>query len=107
MSAKIASKAIFTIAEMKEILNLDYDYSETGRLERLSLSASQYLLDHTGYDWSKDETINPLAKDCAEMFVKQRWYEGSEYAKEYDFAMGIQDDLFQLRLKADSEELTA
>ncbi len=107
MSAKIASKAIFTNAEMKEILNLDYDYSETGRLERLSLSASQYLLDHTGYDWSQDTTINPLAYDCAEMFVKQRWYEGSEYEKEYDYTMGIQDDLFQLKLKAESEEETA
>ena len=39
------------------------------------------------------------------MFVKQRWYEGTQYEKEYDFAMGIQDDLFQLGLMARSEGL--
>lgn len=100
-----ASKAIFTASEMKSILNLDYDYDETDRLNRLSLSASQYLLEHTGYDWTKDDPIDPMAYDCAEMFVKQRWYEGSQYAKEYDFTMGIQDDLFQLGLKAKAEGL--
>jgi hypothetical protein len=98
-------KALFTNKQMVSILNLDADYPETDRLERLSLSASQYLLEHTGYDWSQDATINPLAYDCGEMFVKQRWYEGSQYAKEYDFTMGIQDDLFQLSLKAKSEGL--
>lgn len=101
----IASKPIFTNDQMKSILNLDYDYSDTDRLQRLSLSASQYLLEHTGYDWSKDTTVHPLASDCAEMFVKQRWYEGTQYEKEYDFTMGIQDDLFQLSLKAKSEGL--
>lgn len=101
----IASKPIFTNDQMKSILNLDYDYSDMDRLQRLSLSASQYLLEHTGYDWSKDTTVHPLASDCAEMFVKQRWYEGTQYEKEYDFTMGIQDDLFQLGLMARSEGL--
>ena len=79
------AKSMFTIDELIAMLDLDDGYPETQRLADLSVRASSFIEVSTGKDFSSARKIQPVARDCAELWIKQRWYEGTEYNKDYDF----------------------
>lgn len=103
MAIARASAQFFTLDEMVGILDLDADaVSDSGikdKLDKLSYAASDFLMARTGYDWSADDVKDPLAVDCASMFVKKRYYEGTAYESEYDLSLGINADLNDLCIK--------
>lgn len=102
MSKKLQAprNEFFSVEEMVSILELDADYiSDEGnraRLKRLSRSVSGFLLNRTKYDWSADEPRHPTAIDCAEMWVRMRFYQNTEYAEDYDYSVGISADIREL-----------
>jgi hypothetical protein len=93
---------ILTISEVREALYLDYDYNVV-ELERLSKATSSFLLRKTGYDFGKDDDIEPLAKQAAILYVRSQFFNGANYRKEYDFTLGINSLLVDLQLIADEK----
>ena len=73
------SKGILTIDELITCLNLDEDYNQFSKLQELSLEASQYLYEVTGYDWSADAEINYTAKGAARDYIYEIWYGGDDH----------------------------
>ena len=61
---------ILTIDEVKKALYLDFDY-DTTELDRLSKTASSFILRKTGYDFGSDAEIEPLAKEAAIMAIER------------------------------------
>lgn len=61
---------ILTADEVRKALDLDYDEMTDDDALSYSQRASDYILQHTGYDWGTDDD---LAKQCAE-FVAIQWY---------------------------------
>ena len=99
-----AKGLILSTEEMISALDLDIDYTDVNGLMRLSKSASQFLLDRTGYDWSADTDKDPVAIDCAILWCRMRFYSNTEYAKDYDYSIGINADLVDLIIKAQEEK---
>lgn len=81
-------QTILTIDEVRKALYLDFDYDEA-ELQHLAEVASSYLLEVTGYDFSQDDPIHPLAKQAAKMYVATIFYSGENYKKEFDFTYGL------------------
>ena len=81
-------KPILTIEEVRKALYLDYDY-DVEELEKWSLTASAFLLEKTGYDFSEDKIIHPLAKLAAEKWIATEFYSGENYKREFDYAYGL------------------
>lgn len=93
---------ILTIKETREALYLDYDY-DVVELERLSKTASSFILRKTGYEFGKEDDIEPLAKQAAILYVRSQFFNGGNYKKEYDFTLGINSLLVDLQLIADEK----
>lgn len=97
-------KPIITEKELAIELNLDEDYCTSeenlAKLRRLLLSASSFIKNGTGHDYSEDKDIDPLAVDVCIMFCKQRWYEGTTFSADYDYHIGISADRYTLQLMA-------
>jgi|SRR5690554_2498509 len=79
---------ILTIEEVRKALFLDYDY-DSEELERLSQTASAYLLELTRYDFSQDNPIDPLAKQFAIMYVRSLFFGAEGYNRTHDYAVGM------------------
>lgn len=81
-------KQILTADEVKEAIYVDADFS-TDQANALSQSVTSYIKQITGYDWSADKEIEPLAKQCAKMLCLQFYYNnGENYKPEYDMHVG-------------------
>jgi len=87
---------ILTIQEMRTALYLDFDY-DVNELERLSILASYYLKTKTGFDWTSEVVIEPLAKQAAILYVRMQFFENNNYKKEYDFSIGLNSLLIDLQ----------
>ncbi len=84
-------KLILTIDEVRAALYLDADFN-SDRLKRYSEYATSFIKQATGYDFAnvpEGEEIEPLAKQLAEMYVKQFHFENTAYSKEHDYTIGI------------------
>jgi hypothetical protein len=64
---------ILTQAEAQGALRLPIGESDSV-LDLVLPAVDEYLKNATGYDWSSDATVNPLAKQAAIMLTVQ-WYE--------------------------------
>ena len=81
-------KQILTADEVKEAIYADADFP-TEQANALSQSVTSYLVQVTGYDWAKDDEIEPLAKQCAKMLCLQFYYNNSDnYNPEFDMKVG-------------------
>ena len=79
---------ILTVEQMRTALYLDYDYDEE-ELIRLSILASSYLKTKTGYDWTLDTELEPLAIQAAILYVRMMFFDNTNYKKENDFTIGL------------------
>jgi len=93
---------ILSISEMRTALYVDFDYDEV-ELERLSNLASSYLYQKTGYDWSSDDEIEPLAKQAAILYVRMQFFDNTQYKKEYDYSMGLGSLILDLQIIAEEK----
>lgn len=87
---------ILTTAEVASAINVDSDYP-VADLEALAVLATSFILQKTGYDFSQDNPIHPLAVSCAKAYVRQVHYGASEFSKEHDYSFGITSLLEDLK----------
>ena len=79
---------ILTNEEVARAINVDPDFDDetlTGYAE----AATSFIYEKTGYDFSKDSKIEPLAKQCARLYVRQLHYGSNGYNKDHDYTLGI------------------
>jgi hypothetical protein len=91
--------AILTTDEVRKALYLDDDY-DAAELDRLSKTASSFLYEKTGYDFSKvsdGEEREPLAIQCAVLYVRDLFFQGNGYNKEHDYNLGINSLIVDLQ----------
>lgn len=94
---------ILTTQEVREALNLDFDFDNL-ELDRLSKTASSFIKRKTGYDFSSDGVnIEPLAIQLARMYVKSLFYNGEGYNKDYDYTLGLNSLIVDLQIIADEK----
>lgn len=79
---------ILTNDQVAEAIYVDPDFSP-GTLTSYASSATSFLLHKTGYDFTKDAVIEPLAIECAMMYVRQLHFQGQGYNKDHDYTLGI------------------
>lgn len=99
---------ILSIEEVRSAIYADDDF-DSEELERLSQLASSFIYEKTGYDFGKDDPVNPLAKQCARLYVLQQHKQGDSYQYQYDYSFGIGGMLIDLqaigsRLSEEAEE---
>jgi len=93
---------ILNIEEMRTALFVDYDY-DVVELERLSILASSYLYTKTGFDWTSEENIEPLAKQAAILYVRMMFFDNTNYKKENDFTIGLGSLIIDLQIIAEEK----
>jgi len=95
---------ILTIEEVRKAIYQDVDF-DAEELQRLSAVASSFLLEKTNYDFSQDDVIEPLAKQCAIAYIRQQYFSAKGYVKEFDLSFGITGMLIDLQNIAKEKEL--
>jgi hypothetical protein len=93
---------ILTESEVAMAIYADEDYDKE-ELRRLARLATSYIKNKTGYDFSKDHRREPLAVECAIMYVRQSKMQSKEYNRDFDFAVGINSLLKDLQVIADAK----
>lgn len=91
--------SILTTEEVRKALYLDADY-DANELDRLSKTASSFLYEKTGYDFSTveaGEEIEPLAIQCAVLYVRDLFFQGNGYNREHDYNLGINSLIVDLQ----------
>jgi hypothetical protein len=82
------AKKVINIDEVRKAIHQDGDF-DVEELERLAGLASSFIETKTGYDFGKDDIVEPLALQCAKLYVKQQYFGSDGYNKEYDYGLGI------------------
>lgn len=76
-------KTILTDEEVLNALDLDSSFLESATnrslISSLSLTSTELLKQRTGKDWSEDEDINPIAKQCASDMVASLYYHDEDH----------------------------
>lgn len=79
---------ILTNNEVRQAIAQDGDFP-ADECERLSVLATSYIKQKTGYDFSQDVEIEPLAKELARLYIRQEYYGAEGYNKDHDYSIGI------------------
>lgn len=95
---------VLTEEEVREALGLDFD-TDVNLVEYAEL-ASSFLLNKTGYDWGDDATIEPMAKQCAKMYIRDMFFNrtGDSYSMSHDYSMGITSLLMDLQMMSSGSD---
>ena len=93
---------ILTTEQVKQALYLDDD-ANSQMLEMYSRQATSYIFHKTGYDFSLDPEIEPLAVLCAQMYVRNIHFGSDGYKKEHDYTLGIVSLITDLQIIAQSK----
>lgn len=88
---------LLTDDEVKEALNLDYDYT-SDRISELSKEAAQFLFQKTNHDWSADTPVNLTAKNAARDYIRQIWYGHDEHTQ-----VRLDDEVIMLQALVDED----
>lgn len=94
---------ILTLDEVRDAIYADFDFPKE-ELKRLSAMASSFLKEKTGYDFSKDTPREPLAVQACMIYVKQQYFQGEGYNKEYDYSFGLGGLIADLQVIADQRK---
>ena len=87
---------ILSINEVRKALYLDYDYDEE-ELLRLNQAASSFIKQKCKYDFAAEEPKEPLAVQCAVLYVRSQFYQGASYNPEYDYTLGLNSLVIDLQ----------
>lgn len=90
---------ILTLTEVRKAIYVDYDYDQE-ELQRYAASASSYIKNKTGFDFASEDVIEPLAKQCAILYIRQLHFGGDGYNKEHDYSLGITSMIVDLQVIA-------
>ena len=91
---------LFLIQFVVSLIGLDFDTDVN--LKEYAEIASSFLLTKTGYDWGCDTSIEPLAKQCAKMYIRDMFFNrsGGNYNTNHDYSLGITSLLIDLQMIA-------
>ena len=87
------------ILENKEVaraIYVDDDY-DSEKLQQYAEIATSFIKTKTGYDFAKEDEIQPLAKQCAILYVRQLHFGAEGYNKDHDYSFGITSLLIDLQ----------
>ena len=96
-------RTILTNEEVGKAINVDPDFDEEV-LSSYANTATSFIKEKTGYDFSNDEIIETLAKQCARMYVRQLHYGSNGYNKEHDYTLGITSLIVDLQVIANRKK---
>lgn len=89
---------ILTLDEALTALDINADYfANQTELNDLIAEASFYVYRRTLHDWGADNPIQPLAKSCAKLCLKQSFFADSahDYQKSIDLLIADLNDMVQ------------
>ncbi len=98
------AKWLLTHEEVAKAIHVDPDYPRD-ELQALAEAATSFVHQKTGFKFAEETVIEPLAKQCARLYVKQLHYGVDGYNKEHDYSLGIAsliEDLKDLARKKSS-----
>lgn len=98
------AKQLLTNEEVAKAIHVDPDYPRDD-LQALAQAATSFVHQKTGYKFAEENPIEPLAKQCAKLYVRQLHYGAEGYNKEHDYSLGIAsliEDLKDLARKKSS-----
>lgn len=86
---------ILTSAEAMTALDLDAGSFDSGELADLIQEASAFVYRRTLYDWGSDNPVQPLAKSCCKLYLKQTFFGDSahDYQKSIDLMIADLNDM--------------
>ena len=87
---------ILTAEQVRKALYLESD-ADTEELEELSLIASSFIEEKTGYDFGADNPIEPLATQLAKMYIRQIYFGATAYNRDYEYSLGIEGLIVDLQ----------
>lgn len=91
------NRTILTTDEVAQAIRVDPDYPEA-ELVQLAQAATSFINRKTGFDWTTGSgPIDPQAKQCAILYVRQLHYGAEGYNREHDYALGINSLLEDLK----------
>jgi hypothetical protein len=96
---------ILTNDQVREAIYVDPDFNPA-TLTRYASCATSFLLQKTGYDFTIDDPVEPLAIECAMMYVRQLHFQGEGYRKDHDYTLGIVSLLEDLKDIARGKNVT-
>ncbi len=79
---------ILNTDEVAKAINVDPDF-DNEVLQGYAEAATSFIAIKTGHDFSKDDPIEPLAKQCARLYIRQLHYGSNGYNQEHDYSLGI------------------
>lgn len=79
---------ILNIEEVAKAISVDPDF-DNDVLQGYAEAATSFVAIKTGHDFSRDNPMEPLAKQCARLYVRQLHYGNNGYNKEHDYSLGI------------------
>jgi len=82
------TRLLLSNEEVAKAIRVDPDYPKD-ELRALAESATSFVHQKTGYEFANESPIEPLAKECARLYVRQLHYGMEGYNKEHDYALGI------------------
>lgn len=98
----MAVKNILTNEQVREAIYQDDDFPDA-ELLRLSQVASSFVKRKTNYDFAQDEVIEPLAIQCAKMYVKQLYFNGDGFDERFDYSFGLTSLIIDLQSIAEEK----
>lgn len=90
---------ILTTEQVREAIYQDADFN-VEELEELSIIASSFIFEKTGYDFGKDLVKEPLAVLAAKMYAKNVYFSGGDYKQDYDYSFGLTAIILDLQVIA-------
>lgn len=83
------NRTILTNDEVAQAIRVDLDYP-VAELNQLAQAATSFVNRKTGFDWTAGEgPVDPQAKQCATLYVRQMHYGLDGYNREHDYSLGI------------------
>lgn len=92
-------KMILTKKQVRDAIYQDEDF-DVNKLEELSIIASSFLQEKTGYDFAdveEDGKIEPLAIQAGIMYVRSIYFAGENYNPNFDYSFGLTAILIDLQ----------
>lgn len=88
--------SILTQEQVRKAIYQDADFA-ADELERLAQTASSFIFQKTDFDFASEAEIEPLAIQCAILYVRQLYLGEGGTNKDYDYSVGITGLLIDLQ----------
>ncbi len=95
-------KYVLTESDVRQAIYADDDFSPA-MVQHYRAIATSFLFQKTGYNWENEDPIEPLAKQCAILYVRSQHFGSQSFNKEHDYNFGLVAHLTDLQTMADQK----